>query len=250
MSCLYKISGPDERCYIGITSKTAEQRFKGHIFESSRKIGSKYLQNAILKYGKEAFSVKTLVISNDWDYLNDLEVKAIAAYGTIIPNGYNISPGGKQSTSNQETRTKISAALKGKKKTAQHIANMIKSLTGVTKGIPRGPFSERHKINLSLSKKGVKRSEEVKARMRLAAAAKPKKILSEKHKANLRIARARRVMSQETRAKISAANKGRIITPEWQAKINATKDRHRQEKLMALTPDRNDYQGIPNVDLK
>lgn len=46
---------------------------------------------AIRKYG--TFEIKTLVVA-DIEYLKELEIKAIAAFGTLSPNGYNIGLGG------------------------------------------------------------------------------------------------------------------------------------------------------------
>lgn len=52
------------------------------------------LQNAIRKYGAEAFTRRVLVIADDWDYLCDLERKAIIAFDTLAPRGYNLTVGG------------------------------------------------------------------------------------------------------------------------------------------------------------
>jgi hypothetical protein len=80
--------------YIGISAKTADERWRRHL---DRALGARprgALSHAIKKYGPEDFKVETLVIANDWDYLCDLERKAIAAFNTKSPNGYNLTDGG------------------------------------------------------------------------------------------------------------------------------------------------------------
>lgn len=93
MGCLYQLIAPNGKSYIGITSKTAEERWNVHLMRV-REGRSHALQAAIRKHGQDKFQVKTLVIADDWDYLCDLEKKAIVAYGTMVPNGYNLTSGG------------------------------------------------------------------------------------------------------------------------------------------------------------
>ena len=125
MACLYQLIFPNGKSYIGITKKTAEQRFKAHCLNakngiteypdyspsqkaiSDRKYGLDNfgrlpwltsLGEAIRKYGKENVIVKTLVIANDFEYLQELEIKAIKRYRTFYDSlahfsGYNTSKG-------------------------------------------------------------------------------------------------------------------------------------------------------------
>lgn len=75
--------------YIGITSKTAEERLKSHIKESKRKDRKKYrIHNAIAKY-KESLILETLVICED-DYAIELEAKL----RPIPRTGWNTVAGG------------------------------------------------------------------------------------------------------------------------------------------------------------
>lgn len=93
MGCLYQIEFPSGKKYIGITKYDADRRFLGHVENSIRK-PRLALHHAINKYGKENCVVKTLVIANNIEYLKELEIKAIAAFGTKLPNGYNCTKGG------------------------------------------------------------------------------------------------------------------------------------------------------------
>lgn len=125
MGCLYQLIFPNGKSYIGITKKTAVQRFKGHCQNSAKgitdypQLSSKekaaldkkhgldnfgrlpwltFLGKAIRDFGKENVLVKTLVISNDMEYLKELEIKAIKRYRTLYDSyahysGYNTSKG-------------------------------------------------------------------------------------------------------------------------------------------------------------
>ena len=73
------------------------------------------LQQAIKKYGADNFKVETLVIADNWQYLCDLECKAIAAFNTRSPYGYNLTRGGEGVVGRpitDETRVRMSAAQK------------------------------------------------------------------------------------------------------------------------------------------
>lgn len=125
MGCLYQLVFPNGKSYIGITSKTAEQRFKAHCINAKNGIteypdyspaqkaisDKKYgldnygklpwltsLGAAIREHGKENVIIKTLVISDDMKYLKELEIKAIKRYRTLYCSyarysGYNTSKG-------------------------------------------------------------------------------------------------------------------------------------------------------------
>lgn len=76
--------------------------------------------------------VQTLVVADGWEYLCDLEKKAIIAFDTKWPNGYNITKGGDGFTGviTKEHREKISQALKGRVKSAEHLQKISNSLKG------------------------------------------------------------------------------------------------------------------------
>lgn len=73
------------------------------------------IQSAIKKYGADNFSVRTLVVADDWQYLCDLERRAIVAFRTKTPNGYNLTDGGEGAVGvplSDATRRKMSASQK------------------------------------------------------------------------------------------------------------------------------------------
>jgi len=102
--------------------------------------------NAILKYGWDNFSHQVIEVDSpeEADYL---ERYLIAFYDTIR-NGYNLSPGGKDNKSmSEESRKKISEALRGKPKSEE----AKKKFSELRKGKPK---SEEHKRRISETLKG------------------------------------------------------------------------------------------------
>ena len=72
-------------------------RFQDHISEAlcnTKKKQCRYLNNAIRKYGKEAFQV-SLLTTCEPSQLDSLEEHYIKEYNTLYPNGYNLTRGGK-----------------------------------------------------------------------------------------------------------------------------------------------------------
>ncbi len=90
---MYLISGPQGKQYVGITTRTPELRDLEHKTWGVRR-GTSYLHRAIRKHGPDAFSMRVLVIADDWEYLCMLEKRAIVAYETKAPRGYNATDGG------------------------------------------------------------------------------------------------------------------------------------------------------------
>lgn len=98
MGCLYRVSFPNGKAYLGITTQTASARFRDHCASASRlkrekSRGGSLLHHALNKYPKQA-RLEVLVVADDWDFLCELERKAIQAFGTLKPRGYNLTEGG------------------------------------------------------------------------------------------------------------------------------------------------------------
>jgi group I intron endonuclease len=114
--CLYALTFPNGKQYIGITSGTLRRRVNLHRSHANTgRPGAVY--NAIRKYGTRGFDAKVLVIASDWDYLCNLEQKAIAAFGTMAPGGFNLTLGGEGRqgyTYSEAERVAMSEARKGK----------------------------------------------------------------------------------------------------------------------------------------
>ena len=86
-----KVSG---KSYIGETRELeVETRWKGHIQAISRGQGCPALRDAIKKYGLNKFTFTVLIICFDEDTFT-FEREYIKKYNSVVPNGYNITPGG------------------------------------------------------------------------------------------------------------------------------------------------------------
>lgn len=140
---IYKITNKETgQAYIGQTLKTVKQRWAGHQSPSSC---CTFLKNAISKYGSEAFFIEVLHSISSEDkkelitILNKIEKQEIADHGTLAPNGYNITVGGKNAyrasagrktwSLTQETKDKIASANIGVKRPwmKDHAAKMSQS---------------------------------------------------------------------------------------------------------------------------
>lgn len=112
MGELYKLDFASGKSYIGITEKTAAQRFKGH--QTSFRLGATALvYRAWRKYGEPKLTV--LAVLEDCE-LSPSEIRAIAIFKTISPHGYNLSEGGHLAPSKHpEVAAKISKSQLGNK---------------------------------------------------------------------------------------------------------------------------------------
>lgn len=130
------------QAYIGQTRNDPEIRWRAHIND---KVEDSYFHNALRKYGADAFHWEVLIICFDED-LDKYEIEYVARYNSMRPNGYNLRSGGQGGKGglsslelgmkisqakkgrpngllgtkrNEETRKKLSIAMKGKKRTPE-----------------------------------------------------------------------------------------------------------------------------------
>ena len=210
MGTLYKLTSPSGKSYIGISSKTTEQRWAKHKEHALGKRDNGALYAALRKYGCDNFKVETLVICDKWDYLCDLEVKAIVAYGTKSPNGYNLTDGGEgvQGPRDAKAKAAISAAQKKRFENPEQRALMAEY---AAKSAAKS--RERHAANRidGLAPWEVK---EKASRVRNG---------SPEHRA-LISARTKEAMSTpEVKAKLGVAARARAADPEYLRKMAASK---------------------------
>lgn len=88
---MYAIDFPNDKRYIGITSRTLAQRLSEH--KALARKGAHYSLSRALALYEDNFIAEVLVIA-PMSYLRDLEVRAIEAYGTLGHGGYNQAKGG------------------------------------------------------------------------------------------------------------------------------------------------------------
>lgn len=210
-----KVNG---KAYIGQTWRPVPRRWSQHKSCARGQRPTRF-HRAIRQYGEDAFEIKTLVVGPAGDWMNELEIRAIAAYDTFN-KGYNDTKGGDGGlgskgrlgkTHSPEARAKISAARKGKatrlghKNSAEHNekvrrANLGKKLSAET--VAKIVAANKGRVY----KKGVIPSAETRLKMSLAHKGKKR---SAEAIAKFSAARVGKKLSEETKEKISQARKAR-----------------------------------------
>jgi group I intron endonuclease len=76
--------------YVGQTRQTLAKRWIAHCSKNR----CRYLYNAIQKYGRQSFSIESIVEVPTLELANEFEIEYIERYKTQYPNGYNICSGG------------------------------------------------------------------------------------------------------------------------------------------------------------
>lgn len=101
--------------YVGQTRrKDVYKRWKEHKRDGAKGGGGcRAIVNAIHKYGIQNFTFKIVCVCFD-DDLNDLEPFYVQKYGTLVPNGYNLTKGGEGGAKSAETRQRMSEAAKNR----------------------------------------------------------------------------------------------------------------------------------------
>jgi len=143
---IYKVTNTvNGKVYVGKTTTTAEKRWYAHCDNAKYGRGGKcYFYRAILKYGKEKFTVEVIDQADTAADLSAKEIHWIASLrATESENGYNClagGEGGKHGPSSRalikgvprtpEVRAKISAAHLGKKLPRERVERQRLKLLG------------------------------------------------------------------------------------------------------------------------
>ena len=96
MNGIYKFENLiNHKCYIG-QSSNLEERYKKHYNNINDESHQEVLYKAFRKYGWQNFSYEILASFEDYslERLNILEQQYILQYNSLLPNGYNMVPGG------------------------------------------------------------------------------------------------------------------------------------------------------------
>ena len=103
------LSGSDLRPY------GTYKRWVAHLYEAkTHKASCRYLNNAINKYGEDAFIIEAILTCKIPD-MTKYEDYFINYYNTIAPNGYNLKGAGRCGRASDETKRKMSESTKGEK---------------------------------------------------------------------------------------------------------------------------------------
>ena len=153
-----------------------------------------------------------------------MEEHFIKFQNTLVPNGYNLRPGGNHSTHSVGTRRKIGEAHKGNK------YNLGRPMSLENR--------EKLRIRMTGNKICVGRHLSKETREKIREAKKGKKItpFTEAHRAAIGTANKRRFVSQSTRDKISISRKGKKrppFSPEHRDKLKAAQIARRSRERLS-----------------
>lgn len=119
VACVYKITGPGGKMYIGKTSSAIRFRMNHHVYEARNKRRFETVMGrAICKHGRAAFSIECILVGSE-EYCYEMEAKLIEAGSTHAPRGYNVAAGGMGQTSawaerwNASPEGRVASALGG-----------------------------------------------------------------------------------------------------------------------------------------
>jgi group I intron endonuclease len=100
--------------YVGQTiCDDVEKRWKCHRSMDNKSLG-RYIYSAYQKHGIDKFKFQIICICFDED-ANEYEKEYIKKFNTLVPNGYNLKGGGRNSKHHPETLKKMSESLTGRK---------------------------------------------------------------------------------------------------------------------------------------
>lgn len=143
---VYKVTFPNNKCYIGITSKSLSSRKKTHY--KMRNSRNYKFYNALNKY-KDLEKWEILDSSaNNWEELCELEKFYINKYNSCY-NGYNSTSGGDGNYNPcEEVRNKMSMWQKGKKLSKKHKLALSKAKLGKKYGPRDNTYVTRNEFKV------------------------------------------------------------------------------------------------------
>jgi len=153
---IYKVTNKiNGKIYIGQTARSVKKRWLEHIRYKGTNC---LLSKAIKKYGKESFTIKVIEVCNSINKLNKKEQYWIKFYNSQIPNGYNLTTGGKNCQHSDISRKKISVSHFGKNNGMFGKCGRLNPMFGI-RGKNHHWFNKKHskKSKLKMSEVAKKR---------------------------------------------------------------------------------------------
>lgn len=164
MWSVYKIENRRSgKAYIGITGQAPRYRWKCHYHDTFRPGRGHHLHAALRKHGFDAFTFEVIGQAPDAETAKAMEKIAIRVFGSLAPNGYNLTAGGDGATTpSAETRARMRAAQLGRKQAPETIEKRRYQQIGRK----RSPEAVRKSAE---ARRGATRSEAFKAECRKRA---------------------------------------------------------------------------------
>jgi group I intron endonuclease len=221
---IYKLTNKiNGKPYIGQTIKDLDERWAE--YKTLRCVRQPKLYAALNKYGPDNFTYEAIDEGTNQIELDLLETKYIRLFNSMN-NGYNCNEGGNaRGVITEETRTKISKATKGKKRSEETRKRISEAKQGMVGTFIGKHHSEESKQKMSIGRTGnknhqfgVKWSDERKQKLSKLKQGVPR---SEETKRKISETKLNQhlTLSEETKHKMSIAGKGRIFTKEHKNRI-------------------------------
>lgn len=212
---IYKATFPNEKCYIGQTSRSLSSRKADHIKSKGKE--NVAFHNAINKYGEKNIIWETIDVANSIEELNEKESFWIQFYNSYIhaenSNGYNMTLGGNSTTGwipSKETRRKIGESNREKMMGEKN--HQYGKRGNLSPWFGR-KHTQEEKDKISIANKGREKSQETKDKISKANMGKRKGIPN----------------TEEQKKKISQTKMGHKVSEETKIKISETKKRKMHE---------------------
>ena len=208
---LYRLTFSNGKMYIGITSRALKHRFWDHIQASRARKNKSVLYAAWRKHGEPKLEV--LGEFTELGALRAAERDAVQQFKTMVPHGYNMTPGGDSNPMDvPEIARRVGDINKGWVFTDEHRRNLSAARTGK-------PLQAQHRANISAGQLGNRCTQETKDKIAAKARGRP--------------------VSEATRAIWSAQRKGVSTGPmseETKRKLSVAKRAH-WERMRKDNPD-------------
>lgn len=154
----------NDKKYIGITKQSPKRRWQnGYGYKTNT-----YFWRSIKKYGWDGFEHKILYRNLSEEEAKETEIQLIIEYNCKSPNGYNITRGGDNVSDklhSEETRRKISKALKGRHLSDECKKKISKAVSGKNNYFYGKTFTPEHIEKLKIARSKRITSEETKEKM-------------------------------------------------------------------------------------
>lgn len=211
---VYVHTSPNGKKYVGITSKSCEERWRG----GSGYRDNLHFYNAIQKYGWDNFLHEVVASDLSLEDACALESFLINKFDTMNPDcGYNHTTGGNWATPDEPTRKKISRSLKRVKSDPKHRKHMSDVLKG-------HPVSAETRKKIADANRG-----RLKGRPAWNSGLRMSEDFCSKLRGRPSWCKGLTKETDERVAKISEKQRGKTISEETRSKLSATQKRRYAE---------------------
>ena len=201
MGCVYLLTSPSGKSYVGITKHDLEQRWARHVKDHLSNSWGCALYAAMRKYGPDNFQRRTLEMHTDWGDLCASERRLIRELNTKYPTGYNLTDGGEGVGGLPPEKEAARIAKSAATRTGVRLSDTHKdNLRSSHLGLPSGMLGKKHTLE----------SKQKMSETRTNNWASLSSHEQEKRAAHLRVVPKKPVVfTDEVRAKIIASNQQR-----------------------------------------